>query len=220
MHRSIWGSLLVVLVVVLLAMAVLNSGQLAAAGTDAQGTGDPGTSSQGDEQQLPSTPGKELDNGAKYPSATASFYHLPGSALTPVDGATTLTYDLMGCVHATAGASYLLNAPLEIPDGSTIVLMRLYYDDTSASSINGWITRYNEAGTGYEDLVSVASSGSAGHGSNYGDLNHIVDTYGYSYVVNVRLNSASSTLQVCGIRVMYYAPVHAVNFLPVVMRNP
>jgi hypothetical protein len=272
MKRSIWTSLFVVSVIVLLLVASLKSGRPMAAelplSASAQGIDIPdgasGISSQGTEMQALSTPGALLDDRALFPeitklpresdvlqgvlntssqgtemqalsfsardivlddqavfpeAATASFYHIPGSVLIPVDSATTLTYDLMGCVHATAGASYLLNAPLEIPDGSHIVLMRLYYNDTSASDLNGWITRYDELGTTFEDLVGVTSTGTGGHGSNYGDLDHIVDTYGWSYVLNVRLNVASSTLQICGIRVMYYAPYHGVVFLPEALRN-
>ena len=151
---------------------------------------------------------------------TASFYHIPGSVLKPVDSITALSYDGNGCVHATAGASYLLVAPLEIPDGSNIVLLRLYYDDTSASDdIGGWITRYNAAGTGHEDLVYAPSTGSAGPGSNYGNLTHTVDTYDWSYVLHARLNATGSALKVCGLRVMYYAPISATKstvFFPIV----
>lgn len=164
----------------------------------------PATSSQGTVAQEMPPVGEPLDDPLLSPNPAARFYHIPGSVLTPVDSMTTLVYDLMGCVHATAGAAYLLNAPLELKDGQRIVLLRLYYDDASASDMNGWITRYDELGTSYEDLVGVTSVGSSGHGSNYGDLDHIVDTYGWSYVLNVRLNAASSALQVCGLRVMYY----------------
>jgi hypothetical protein len=217
MNRSIWRSLMVVFVVLLLLVVLLKTGYSAPAEPP------PNTSSQGTAAQSMPARGEPLDDPAlrakqasETPSATqpqasvaatASFYHIPGSVLTPVDGATTLAYDSMGCVHATAGAGYLLNAPLEIPSGSQIVLLRLYYDDTSASDISSWITRYNEAGTDFEDLVSVSSTGTAGHGSNYGNLDHIVDTYNWSYVLNVRLNASTSSLQVCGFRVMYYAPV-------------
>jgi hypothetical protein len=248
MNRSIWGGSMVVFIVVLLSVVLLKSQYAAQAGqppsTTPQATAStelaaPGalqTSSQGTKAQVLPARGEPLDDPAvsanqatESPSATppaagisatANFYHIPGSALTPVDSATTLAYDSMGCVHATAGAGYLLNAPLEIPNGSRIVLLRLYYDDTSASDdVNGWITRYNEAGTSFEDLVSVTSTGSAGHGSNYGDLDHIVDTYGWSYVLNARLNVASSALQVCGLRVMYYPPAATTsaeaNFFPI-----
>lgn len=165
---------------------------------------EPSISSQGTEV-LPAV-ADSLDDPSLPLSMSASFYHIPGSVLTPVNGATTLVYDSMGCVHASAGATYLLNAPLEISTGSRIVLLRLYYDDTSSSDMNGWITRYDETGTTYEDLVGVTSVGSSGHGSNYGDLNHIVDTYPWRYVLNVRLNVATSALQICGLRVMYYDP--------------
>lgn len=189
--------------------------------TETNPPGAPGTSSQGTEAQVMAKSGEPLDNFSLFADLTAAaqFYHIPGSALTPVDSTTTLVYDLMGCVHASTGAAYLLNAPLEIPDDSHIVLMRLYYDDTSASNINSWITRYDELGTTYQDLVSVSSAGTSGHGSNYGDLDHYVDTYGWSYVLNVRLNVASSTLQVCGLRVMYYPPPGCGVCLPVITRN-
>jgi hypothetical protein len=280
MNRSIWRSLTVVFIIVLLSVVLLKSGYTATAepppsttpqatattksvaprapDTSSQGTeaqlmpargeplddqslfakaaqpssttpqviattesAAPDTSSQGAEAQLMPARGEPLDSPALIAStaATAHFYHIPGSVLMPVDSTTKLVYDLMGCVHASAGASYLLNAPLEIPDGSRIVLLRLYYNDTSASDMNSWITRYDELGTNYEDLVSVPSAGSAGHGSNYGDLDHTVDTYGWSYVLNVRLNVASSTLQVCGLRVMYYPPPGCCTYLPAVMRG-
>jgi hypothetical protein len=187
--------------------------------TGPAGPGASGTSSQGTKVQAPTAPGAPLDDLALFPQATASFYHIAGSTLIPVDSATNLVYDLMGCVHASAGATYLLNAPLNIPNGSHIAVLRLYYNDTSASDMNGWITRYDELGTDFEDLVGVTSTGSGGHGSNYGDLDHIVDTYGWSYVLNVRLNVSSSALQVCGMRVMYYPPPGCCTFLPSVMRN-
>jgi hypothetical protein len=179
------------------------------------------TDSQGMEVQAVTERGEPLDDLSLFGEtmAAAKFYHIPGSVLTPVDSTTQLVYDLMGCVHASAGASGLLNAPLEIPDGSHIVLMRLYYDDTSANEINSWITRYDELGTDFQDLVAVASAGSGGHGSNYGDLDHIVDTYGWSYVINIKLNSSTSALQVCGIRVMYYPPAGCGMCLPVMKRN-
>jgi hypothetical protein len=178
----------------------------------------PVTSSQGTEAQAPAVPDGPLDVLSPSVANPARFYHIPGSALTPVNSSTTLTYDGMGCVHATAGATYLLNAPLEIPDKSRLNGLRVYYDDTSATeSVYGWITRYNAAGTDYEDLVAVPSLGSSGHGSNYVNLDHIVDTYNYSYVLVARLNVATSALQICGLRVMYYLPPKL--YLPLLIRK-
>jgi hypothetical protein len=234
MNRSIWRSLTFVLVVVLLLVTLLNRGQLGVAGPPSPSSQEthpagpvessapvaPGTSSQGTEAQSLPAPGAQLDDLSLFPeAAVARFYHIPGSVLTPVASATALTYAPYGCVYATAGATYLLNAPLEIPHGSQIVLMRLYYDDTSATNnIIGWITRYNAYGTGFQDLVAVTSLGYSGHGTNYGDLDHIVDTYDWSYVLNVALGTASSGLQICGIRVMYYPPT-GLTYLPNAQRN-
>lgn len=233
MNRSIWRSLTFVLVVVLLFVALLSSGHLGVAGSpspssqetrpagpaEAGAPGAPGTSSQGTEAQVLPAPGAQLDDQSLFDEAAiAQFYHIPGSVLTPVNSATALAYGLYGCVYATAGAGSLLNAPLEIPDGSRIVLMRLYYDDTSAANLYGWITRYNEYGTGFQDLVAVPSVGDSGHGTNHGDLDHIVDTYNWSYVLNVSLGTASSGLQICGIRVMYYPPT-ALTYLPSIQNN-
>lgn len=185
----------------------------------AQPVAAPGTDSQGRERSTPDVPGEPLDDESKFPdAAAASFYHIPGSVLTPVSSATTLSYGFMGCIYATAGAGNLLNAPLELPDGARVVLVRLYYDDASTSSIDAWLTRYDELGTTYEDLIHIASTGSSGHGSSYGELDHVVNTYSWSYVLNVRLNAADTNLQVCGLRVMYYAP-GTTNYLPAVMRN-
>jgi hypothetical protein len=223
MNPGNWKSCIVVFIYLLLSVVLHKGVDTVAAETTAPAEPqDSMGSSQGTELQIMPNRGKLLDDpalfvGEKVQSVTineqavtlettARFYHIPGSVLTPVDSSTSLVYDYMGCVHASAGATSLLNAPLEIPDGSKIVLLRLYYDDTSADSISSWITRYNEAGTGFEDLVFAGSLGDGGHASSYGNLDHIVDTYNWRYVLNVRLNSASSTLQVCGLRVMYYAP--------------
>jgi hypothetical protein len=199
MKSMTWKNLILVVIPAALMLTVWSAGP-----AEADDPPSPATSSQGTVAQEMPPAGDPLDDPLLFPNPAARFFHIPGSVLTPVDSSTTLVYDSMGCVHASAGASHLLNAPLELKDGQRIVLLRLYYDDTSSSDMNGWITRYNEAGTSYEDLVGVQSTGSSGHGSSYGDLDHIVDTYGWSYVLNVRLNSASSALQVCGLRVMYY----------------
>lgn len=251
MKRSIWGSLILVLVIVVLAVVMLNGRQHAAAealhglapqdgnptGVDQTGNTGPSSqepisgganqpaadsSSQGGESRLPlsDTPGAALDDFSIKPDATARFYHIPGSALTPVNSSTTLVYDSMGCIHTGAGSSSLLNAPLELASGDHIVLLRLYFNDAStATNVSGWITRYNEAGSDYEDLVAVTSSGNPGHSSNYADLDHVVDTYTWSYVLNARTNDASSDLQICGLRVMYYPLYGNVNFLPAMMEN-
>lgn len=138
-------------------------------------------------------------------NAVAHFYSAAGSTFLTVESSQSWTYDYMGCIHNTTDGFSLVNLDLQLPDGAQIVLLRVYYDDTLAGTTgNGWITRYPVGGTTFEDLVNVPTVGSAGHGSNYGNLNHIVDNYNNSYVLNWRANIASSGMQLCGMRVMYY----------------
>jgi hypothetical protein len=181
------------------------------------------TSSQGGEAQPPAVPGAPLDERVLSPNVTAQYYHVPGSVLMPVDSSTTLAYDYMGCVHAKTGGANLLNAPLDIPSGSTLTGMRLYYVDSNASAnVQAWITRYDMDGTTFDDIINIASSGSSGRGNVWGDVDPamgVLDTYSWSYVLNVRVNSASNTLQICGLRVMYYPPAGCCNYLPAVMRT-
>ncbi len=185
----------------------------------------PGTSSQGTQTQLAMAPGEPQDDPALFASiaATSRFYNIPGSVLMPVDSATTLAYDYMGCIHAKTGGGNLLNAPLNLPEGSTLIGIRLYYVDSNATTdVNAWITRYNLDGTDFDDLVSVMSSGDAGRGNVWGDVDptmNVVDTYSWRYVLNGRVNSATNTLQICGIRVMYTPPPGCCTYIPSVMRQ-
>ena len=141
MNRLASASLLLAFAAVLLVFTSLNGGQTAAAqppsapvATTTAKSGAVITSSQGMAAQAPTAPGVPRDTQPLAPSATSKFYHIPGSVLTPVDSSTTLAYDSMGCIHAKTGGGDLLNAPLEIPDGSTLIGVRLYYYDTNGSS--------------------------------------------------------------------------------------
>lgn len=48
---------------------------------------------------------------------------------------------------------------------------------------------------------------------------NVIDTYNWSYVLNGRVNSPGSTLQICGLRVMYTPPAVCCAYLPSVMRS-
>jgi hypothetical protein len=147
----------------------------------------------------------------------ASSYHIAGSVLTPTDSRTVIATNYMGCFHVTAGSAFLLNAPLKIPDGSRIVQLVLFYDVTTTATIDSWITRYNDLGTSEENLVHVQNSSTGGHGSNYAALEHVVDNFNYSYVLNVKFNGQSESLQVCGLRVLYYPPRY--YYLPAIYQD-
>lgn len=152
-------------------------------------------------------------------SFPADFYSVPGSAFISVEKSQGWAYDYMGCIHNTTDGLSLMNFNLQIPDGSRIVLLRVYYDDTLVSTDgSAWITRYPEGGTTFQDLVNVPTSGSAGHGSNYANLDYVVDTYSNSYVLNWRANATGIGMQLCGMRVMYYVP-YTNAFIPVISKK-
>jgi len=106
-----------------------------------------------------------------------------------------------------------LNTELHIPDGSVIKYLRLYYNDTSATgNVAAYLTRYG-AGTSTSDLVSVSSSGSSGVGTVLSvEITHTVSNAAYAYTLIGWPGAATSQLQICGIRVAYYAPLPEVQF--------
>jgi len=53
-----------------------------------------------------------------------------------------------GCLYQTAGSSIeIFNVHLNLPYGSTIQGLRLYYDDTSDANSTAWVTKYDLYGT-------------------------------------------------------------------------
>jgi hypothetical protein len=134
----------------------------------------------------------------------ASFYHVPGSVFVPTDSLTLMVTGYYGCFYLDAGYAYALNAPLEIPDGARLVELRMFYHDTSAGGMDGWIYRYNDLSTTMESIAYVESVGDTGHSSSYTTIDHTVDNFNYKYVLMVRINGATSDLQLCGMRVAYY----------------
>jgi hypothetical protein len=137
-----------------------------------------------------------------------SYYYVSGATLEARDSATGWDYSGTGCKYTIGGTDRIVNTELQIPDGSTIKYLRIYYNDTSAGSdVQGFITRY-DAGTGTEDVVSVSSTGAGGVGTALSaEITHVVDNFGYAYVLIGWPGASSSQVQICGLRVAYYAPV-------------
>ncbi len=168
------------------------------------------------------------DQDAYYQSAQdvsgqwSNFYyrHVAGSTLRPRTSATGWSDGGSGgCVYASSGsASEVFNIHLDLPYGSRVDYLRLYYYDTSSSSSIAWITRYDSAG-GFSDRTSVFSSGSGGYGTALsGYLGEVFDYVHYSYVLNWRPNQLGSSMQLCGLRVAYRLPTKEV-YLPVVLKE-
>ena len=141
--------------------------------------------------------------------STYQYVHVAGTALRPRDSSVDWESDGSGgCLSLNAGNSYeIFNIHLDIPNGSRIEYLRLYYYDTSISTDSiTWVTRYDDEGS-YNDVTFVASTGNAGYGttlSAYGE--HIVDSINYAYVLNWRPYVVGTTMKLCGLRVAYRLP--------------
>ena len=184
MKRSFLQNGFTVFIVVLLFTVLLNDGQSVAA------------------EPVSSNP---TSNDLEQAGTGALFYHIPGSALIPTHSDTKIVTDYMGCFHLSAGSSYSLNAILDIPNGSRIVQLRLFYHDIYGS-IDSWIYRFNDLGNSQELIAYVGSVANPGYTSNYTNIDHTVDNFNYSYVLMVRFNGMNEDIQVCGLRVTYWPP--------------
>jgi hypothetical protein len=145
---------------------------------------------------------------ARQPEDWSGFYyiHVAGATLRPRDSSSGWDYPGTGCL-SLANGNELLNIHLDIPDGSRIDYLRLYYYDTSGANSTSWITNYDGAGN-FSDLISVASTGSAGYGSTLSALlEHVVDTQARAYVLNWQANQTGGSMRLCGLRVAYRLPV-------------
>jgi hypothetical protein len=158
-------------------------------------------------------------NSPQGPQATFSYYYVSGATLLTRDSATGRDYSGTGCSYTVGGTDRIMNTELDLPDGAVIKYLRLYYNDTSAADdVRGYITSY-EAGNSTNDLTSVSSTGSAGIGTSLSpEITHTVSNSSFAYVLIGWPDISASTVQVCGLRVAYYAPGTAL-FLPHVERN-
>jgi len=104
------------------------------------------------------------------------------------------------------GASELFTLHLDLPEGSRVDFLRIYYYDTSPIDSQAWLTTYNGAGS-FSNLTSLTSSGNTGYGSALsGLLQHVVNNVDSSYALNWRANEVGSTMRLCGFRIAYRLP--------------
>ncbi|MEJ2210196.1 MAG: hypothetical protein P8129_14330 [Anaerolineae bacterium] len=163
---------------------------------------------------------ESLPAGIDETTAVADFRIL-GSVLKP--RASDVEWDWGsggGCIFASAGNEYtIFNTGLYLPQGSEVLAVRMYYNDTSTSDTLGWFSIYDLYGY-VVDEWSVPSLGSAGPGFNETELiNHVIDYGSYSYALNWRPGALGSDLQLCGFRVFYDPPYGFGSFLPSALNN-
>jgi hypothetical protein len=72
-----------------------------------------------------------------------SYLRVAGSSFVPRDGSTKLAYGAAGCVLLASGAPWIVY-PVQLPTGSRIVSMRVYYYDVAPNTwLTAALTRYN-----------------------------------------------------------------------------
>lgn len=132
---------------------------------------------------------------------------IAGSVLRPRGSEPTFSSSSGGCIYALTEGWQVWNAPVYLPEGSTVTQMRFYFSDGSASADSwAWFTAYD-----YEGFVEyewgAPSFGSTGSGYvTIDNINHVIDYTQYSYVVNWRPVLAANNMKVCGFRIWYTMP--------------
>ena len=156
-------------------------------------------------------------------STTFSYYQVAGATLRGRSSTTAYSYDGSGCVHLTAGSvtTLILNTEAHIPDNAVIKYIRLYYNDTSATgNVLAYLTRYTP-GSATDDLRFVGSTDAFAGGAGFvvsSEITETVNNANYAYTLIGWPSAPSAGLQVCGIRVAYFAPLNAVAFLPTIKK--
>lgn len=158
-------------------------------------------------------------SGARTPQSIlpAILYYdrVLGTDFQPRVSTTTFAYDFNGCVNQTGGTDNRFVAHVNLPDGANLKFIRFYFNDTSATDMTLWLTKY-QPGQSSTDITSVTSSGSAGYGTTMSPEiggpgpsdppAEVVDNSNYSYTLIVGPTASTSAQQFCGARIAYYFP--------------
>jgi hypothetical protein len=163
---------------------------------------------------------EQLPQGIDATTAIADF-RVPGTALkrrgSDVDYIPTAGG---GCFYASAGNSArVFNTGLYLPQGSNVLAVRMYYNDTSSSNSTAWFTVYDLYGN-LVDEWSVGSIGDTGNGFNDTmEISHTIDYLSYSYALNWRPYELGSDMQLCGFRIFYEPPARIGALVPAVWKE-
>lgn len=153
----------------------------------------PGSSS------MPAPQDSEVVNGV-----TFDYVRIAGAAFVPFADSAAFAYSGSGCIHSTGGSESRFAHKLELPAGSIVKYVRMYYFDNSASAVTTYFTTYDAAGN-FTEVATVASTDTGGYGSALtAEMNYEVDTI--SAPVNIVANLGTqndSSLQFCGVRIAY-----------------
>jgi len=151
-------------------------------------------------------------------AATTDNLHVAGSAFVPLYSDAGVTYGTKGCTYMT-GSHLYMNYSLDLPNHSTVTMIRLYFNDTADTDGTLYLAQYDDGET-YEYLATVNTSDSSGLGySTVSGLNIELDNVNYNYVMYWMPGASGSTMQLCGFRIVYERPFLGATFVPAVMKN-
>lgn len=139
-------------------------------------------------------------------ASASRFLFAAGSNFRPRSSDTTFSYFGGGCVRrdSLAGDSWF-TYDLDLPEGSVIDHLRLFYYDIDATSdVDSELWAFDGAG-GTHQIAGAQGSGSLGYGDvGSGLFAHSVDTLNQSYSVVASLQGGvGERLALCGVRLRY-----------------
>lgn len=135
-----------------------------------------------------------------------------GSTFIPFNSTAKYGYKGEGCIYSTAADEKRFIHKVLLPEGAVIDYMRMYSYDDSTSSITGFLTTYDAAGS-FDELFSMSSE-NGGYGSVLSPLvSYTVDTFSSAMNVVINLgNTVNSNLAFCGVRIAYKLPIDDLIF--------
>jgi hypothetical protein len=209
-RKTLAASMITLFVVVLAILMADRSGRWAVAQEGASGS-----ESSAEGGAAPTAPDYPPEPDA--PEEVVSW-RVVGSALKPRENDVNyITPGHGGCVYVSAGdISTVWNIPVHLPQGALVDSLRMYFYDSTLGESLAYLTAYDFNGNIAQEW-SVKSVGTSGYGFNdTGLINHTIDYSFYSYVLNWKPNNAGSSMQLCGVRIFYTAPMFGAGFVPVI----
>lgn len=157
----------------------------------------------------------EYVEDAKGVGSGQKFLRAAGSNFSPRSSTTTYSYFGGGCLQRNSvdGDSWF-TLDLQIPDGSVIDFLRVYYYDNDAThDIDSELWAFDGAG-GTTLIAEADSTGNPGYGSAGSSFfSHTVDNINESLVVIASVQGGvGSDLALCGVRLRFQAPLPPLVF--------
>lgn len=150
------------------------------------------------------------------PQVGIQYLSVTGSAFMPLASSTTYLYSV-GCVVPLGGGQFTF--PVQLPYNSTVTQLRLYYDDSNATT-DGELTlaSYDNGPRATISIASVKTTGAPGWSTATLNFSHKLDYDLYSYALLWSPNVSDISVQLCNARIGYVPPGIFGLALPVVTK--